>query len=116
MQNGKPQRASVLLERRNLLKLGLVGGGAFVLGKFVGPLLPFFSADRIIAEKELQDFKLIETEKKKTEYIKKKKKKKKDQKKKKRGGEFFKKKKKKKKKKFFPLFWVKPLFFFLASQ
>jgi len=63
MQNGKPQRASVLLERRNLLKLGLVGGGAFVLGKFVGPLLPFFSADRIIAEKELQDFKLIETQK-----------------------------------------------------
>lgn len=37
-------------KRRNLIKLALFGGGAFVLGKVLGPSLSMFSKDAVITK------------------------------------------------------------------
>lgn len=49
------------LYRRNLLKLLAVGGGAFVVGKLSGPVLDYFTGDKIISTRDFKDFKFIET-------------------------------------------------------
>ncbi|OGN29487.1 MAG: hypothetical protein A3A33_03590 [Candidatus Yanofskybacteria bacterium RIFCSPLOWO2_01_FULL_49_25] len=47
--------------RRNLLKLLLVGGGAFLVGKFASPFINFWNGDKVIDEKIFQNFKFVET-------------------------------------------------------
>ena len=49
------------LYRRNLLKLLLVGGGGFLLGKFASPLVDLWNGDKVISEKDFQSFKFVET-------------------------------------------------------
>ena len=49
------------LYRRNLLKLFLVGGGGFLLGKFVDPLMHFIQGDKLVSSKDFENFKFEET-------------------------------------------------------
>ena len=62
--------SNVHIERRALLKWGLIGGGAFLLGKIFGDYIPFFSGSRVVAEKEFKNFKLVETNRELTVYNK----------------------------------------------
>jgi len=47
--------------RRNLLKLLVVGGGAFVVGKFASPFINYLNGDTVINEQTFQNFKVVET-------------------------------------------------------
>lgn len=48
--------------RRDMLKFLFVGGGAFVLGKLFGSAMELFTEEKPILEKNLENFKLVETE------------------------------------------------------
>ena len=47
--------------RRNLLKFLLIGGGAFLVGKFANPFINFINGDKVIDEKIFENFKVVET-------------------------------------------------------
>ncbi|MFZ3043827.1 MAG: hypothetical protein WA058_01830 [Minisyncoccia bacterium] len=49
------------LYRRNLLKLFAVGGGAFLVGKFMDPVINLISGDRVISMRDFQNFRLVES-------------------------------------------------------
>ncbi|MCC2630431.1 MAG: hypothetical protein K0S38_240 [Candidatus Paceibacter sp.] len=49
-------------DRRNLIKLLFVGGGAFVVGKLFGSFIDLFT-DNVISTTEFKNFKFVETEK-----------------------------------------------------
>lgn len=53
--------AETNLYRRNLLKLLAVGGGAFLVGKLSGPVLDYFTGDKVISMRDFQDFSFVET-------------------------------------------------------
>jgi hypothetical protein len=58
-----PASEDTNLYRRNLLKLFLVGGGGFLLGKFIEPVMHFVQGDKIVSTKEFENFKFEETNK-----------------------------------------------------
>lgn len=47
--------------RRNLLKFLLIGGGAFLVGKFANPFINFINGDKVLDEKIFDNFKVVET-------------------------------------------------------
>ena len=49
-------------DRRTLIKLLLVGGGAFVAGKLFGSVTDFFS-DKVLNDIQFKNFRFVETEK-----------------------------------------------------
>ena len=51
------------LGRRNLVKLGLFGGAAFVLGKVFGPSISLFGGDAVTGSKDFKNFRVVETKK-----------------------------------------------------
>ncbi len=51
------------LGRRNLVKLGLFGGVAFVLGKVFGPSISLFGGDAVTGTKDFRNFRVVETKK-----------------------------------------------------
>lgn len=54
-------RTDTNLYRRNLLKLLVVGGGAFLVGKLSSPLADFFVGNKMISMQDFQNFKFVET-------------------------------------------------------
>ncbi len=57
---GEPSR-TINSYRRNLIKFLLVGGGAFLLGKFTSPFINFLNRDKVLDEKIFNNFKIVET-------------------------------------------------------
>ena len=55
------EQADTNLYRRNLLKLLVVGGGAFIVGRFANPFINFWNGDRVLSERNFQNFKFVET-------------------------------------------------------
>lgn len=47
--------------RRNFLKFLLIGGGAFIVGRFANPFINFWNGDKVLDERNFQDFKIVET-------------------------------------------------------
>ncbi len=47
--------------RRNFLKFLLIGGGAFLVGKFTSPFINFLNGDKVLSERTFENFKMVET-------------------------------------------------------
>lgn len=56
-----PASGAVNRNRRTLIKFIALGGAAFLLGKFLGPLINTLQGDTVIDEKTLGNYKVTET-------------------------------------------------------
>ena len=58
----KNHRKKMKLERRQLLKLMLLGGGAFLAGKILGPSINLFSSEQDFGKiTNFKNFRIVET-------------------------------------------------------